>query len=46
VSPVAESELVPDDLPPSNELIRRGREIGTGLSKAITRYQRRHGVIS
>lgn len=46
MSSVAEAELVPGDIPSSAELIRRGRETGAGLSKAITQYQRRHEVIS
>lgn len=40
------AELLPADLPDSAELIREGREIGSGLKPARTRYDERHGVIS
>jgi methylmalonyl-CoA mutase cobalamin-binding subunit len=39
-------ELVPPDLPESEELIREGRVRGARLSPAISRYQAHHGVTS
>lgn len=46
MSPRVAEELLPADLPDSAELIREGREIGSRLKPALTRYDKRHGVIS
>jgi methylmalonyl-CoA mutase cobalamin-binding subunit len=41
-----QEELLPSDLPSSDELVREGRDRGERLTPAITRYQARHGVVS
>lgn len=41
-----QEELLPSDLPSSEQLIREGRDRGKRLTPAITRYQARHGVTS
>ncbi|HEY1854907.1 MAG TPA: cobalamin-dependent protein [Solirubrobacterales bacterium] len=46
MSSPASAELLPVDLPDSAELIREGREIGSRLVPAQTRYDKRHGVVS